>query len=72
MTSLSPEEIERQVEAIARQCKYEGYMQSKQWAKKRRLKLIEQNFTCERCGYYGLTNPIEIPLDTTRLHRVDR
>jgi 5-methylcytosine-specific restriction endonuclease McrA len=63
MTTLSSEEIERRVEEIARRCKYEGYLQSRRWADKRRQKLVEQNYTCERCGYCRLTNPIDIPLD---------
>ena len=50
---MTPEEIELEVEKIARQCKYEGYMQSKKWAIKRRLKLLSTNYTCEICGYSG-------------------
>lgn len=63
MAKLTPEEIERKVEEMARRCKYEGYIQSKRWFAKRRAKLIDTNYTCERCGYCSLTSPLDIPLD---------
>jgi 5-methylcytosine-specific restriction endonuclease McrA len=51
MTKLSAEEIDRRVEEMVRQCKYEGYITSRRWYAKRKLKLIQMDFTCERCGY---------------------
>jgi 5-methylcytosine-specific restriction endonuclease McrA len=63
MAKLTPEEIEQRIEEITRQIKYETYLSSKKWFAKRRAKLIEANYTCEKCGYNGLTNPIDIPLD---------
>lgn len=61
---LTPEEIERKVEEIARRCKYEGYLQSRRWFEKRRAKLFNANFTCERCGYSVDNNSlVDIPLD---------
>jgi 5-methylcytosine-specific restriction endonuclease McrA len=63
MAKLTPEEIERKVEEIARRCKYEGYLRSKKWQAKRTAKLFHANHTCEKCGYSSLTSPVEIPLD---------
>jgi 5-methylcytosine-specific restriction endonuclease McrA len=67
MTKLTAEEIERKVEEIARRCKYEGYLRSPTWARKRQEKLLQANYICDRCGYSGLTDPIQIPLDVHHL-----
>jgi 5-methylcytosine-specific restriction endonuclease McrA len=63
MTKLTPEEIEIRVNEIVRQCKYEVYIDSKEWNIKRRNKLAEKDYTCERCGYCSYTSLVEIPLD---------
>lgn len=67
MAKLTPEEIDRKVEEIARRMKYEGYMQSNRWWARRKSKLIAANWTCQRCGYNQLTAPVEIPLDVHHL-----
>ena len=61
--SRTPEEIERMVEETYRKIKYEVYMQSPRWAKTRKAKLIEADWTCAKCGYNRLTSPLDIPLD---------
>jgi len=62
MTKPTPEEIERRVEEIVRQVKYEGYLMSPAWQRKRSAKLAESNYACEVCGY-GLSDIETAPLD---------
>ena len=65
---MTPEEIEIEVEKIARRCKYEGYLQSKKWANLRHRKLAYENYTCKRCGYSAFNNyDIERTLDVHHL-----
>jgi len=63
MFKLSPEEIEIEVEKIALRCKYEGYLRSPTWQKKRRLKLLEKDFRCEKCHRRSYDMPIDLVLD---------
>jgi len=46
----TPQEIDAELEAIVRRCKYEGYLRSPTWAAKRRQKLFEAGYVCEKCG----------------------
>jgi len=65
---MTPEEIERKLEEMVRQCKYEGYLRSKKWAIKRKLKLLSVDFRCEKCGYSGIDETImEKTLDVHHL-----
>ena len=63
MTKLTPEEIEIKVEEISRRCKYEGYLLSQAWYEKRKLKLFNSDYTCEKCGYCSYKSIEERPLD---------
>ena len=63
MTKLTKEEIERKVDEMVRRCKYEGYLRSKAWYQKRKAKLFNADYTCEKCGYCSYKATVEIPLD---------
>jgi len=58
MKKLTEEEFEKEYRRI----KYEIYLSSPTWAKKKNIKMLEQNCTCEICGYYINDEP-GIPMD---------
>lgn len=63
MTKLTFDEIEIEVQRMTRQIMYQSHLSSKKWARLRKQKLIDANFTCERCGYSVETHIVEIPID---------
>ncbi len=58
MAKMTTEEIEREVERIAREIKYQGFMKSRTWKNIKLAKLESVGWKCERCG-----RSIEDPVD---------
>lgn len=62
MAKMTPEEIDREVERITREIRYEGFMKSRTWKNIKLAKLEAVGWKCERCGR-DVNDPVEISLD---------
>jgi len=65
---LTPEEIDIIVDERIRRIKYEAYLQySPKWKRIRKLKLLNADYACEKCGYRMFDEIGEYNIDKRKL-----
>lgn len=54
--------VEKRIAEIIRRAKYEGYLSSRKWKRKKNKKLADADYKCQRCNY-GEYDFQDMPLD---------